>query len=159
MAELQTRALDSNDRGVLAEMLGRVDNFRPDEVDVALELIDDCLANGGASYRVLVATLGERVVGYVCFGVTPMTDHTWDLYWIVSDPTARGRGVGRRLWEAMRAEIEAEGARNVRIETSSTEGYGGTNAFYEALGFRVLSVFPDFYRAGDDLITWVWRRA
>lgn len=152
------RALEAEDRGALEEILRRTDNFRPDEVDVALELIDSALTDTGPDrYRVIVARDSERVWGYVCFGRTPMTDHTWDLYWIVVDPAGRGRGIGRELCAALETEVRAEGGITVRLETSSQESYGGTHRFYDALGFAIVGRIADFYRVGDDLLTYTRR--
>jgi len=39
----------------------------------------------------------DRVLGYACFGKTPMTDATYDLYWLVVAEAARGRGIGANL--------------------------------------------------------------
>ncbi|PKN57194.1 MAG: N-acetyltransferase [Deltaproteobacteria bacterium HGW-Deltaproteobacteria-14] len=141
-------------------MLARTAQFTDDEVDVALELIDDALERKAASsYRVIVAHHDSVPVGYVCYGRTPMTEATFDLYWIVVEPTLRGGGVGRHLWSACEANVMLEGGRLVRIETSSTELYDGTLAFYDRIGFTEVARIRDFYRLGDDLVTYTWRRA
>lgn len=143
------------DREALSELLHRIENFTPDEVVVALELVDAAIRDPrGSGYEVLVARDDAgTVVGYVCFGPTPMTEGTFDLYWIAVDPDARGRGVGRCLHEAMLANLKGRGVRLVRIETSSKDAYDGTLRFYEALGYEVVSRVRDFYRPGDDLVT------
>ncbi len=46
-------------------------------------------------------------------------------------------------------------ARLVRVETSKLEGYGAARAFYDALGYPIVSVLEDFYRPGDDLIIYL----
>jgi len=143
----------------LADLLARTDAFTPDERAVALELIDDALANphDPMRYRVLVATDSaenvERLLGYVCFGRTPMTETTVDFYWAAVEPTARKQGIGRFLHDAILTTCRAEGLQRIRIETSSQEGYGGTLAFHHALGYQTISVVKNFYKAGDDLIT------
>ena len=160
--DLDLRPVAAADRPVLADILGRTPQFSPDEVEVALELIDEALAQGAATtYRVIVAlaqdAAGPRPVGYVCFGRTPMTDATYDLYWIVVDPALRGGGVGRRLWAACAEAVRSEAGAIVRIETSSVELYGDTQRFYDRIGFVEGARIADFYRPGDDLITYIWR--
>lgn len=118
---------------------------------VALELID-AAAHSSPDYVALVAARGAEVLGYVCYGPTPMTDGTFDLYWIASDPRARGLGVGKALVAAMEADLRARQARLVRVETSALESYGGTHAFYAATGYLEEARVKDFYRPGDDLI-------
>lgn len=119
---------------------------------MALELVDLALQPSNPDYRVLVALLDERVVGYVCFGPTPMCEGTYDLYWIASDPLVRGRGIGKQLVVAMERVLREAGGRLVRVETSSTEAYGSTRGFYAAVNYAEEARVRDFYKPGDDLV-------
>ena len=158
------RKLTPADRSPLAELLAATKEFTPDEVEVALELIDSALTGSG-DYEVLVAESedpSQRVAGYVCFGATSMTEGTFDLYWIAVRPSLKGKGVGRALAAAMEDELAKRGARLVRVETESSASYDATRAFYDALGYERAAVFADFYRDGIDLVTYrrrVTRRA
>jgi ribosomal protein S18 acetylase RimI-like enzyme len=135
-------------------MVSEGETFRPDEVSCAIELLDAALAQAeGNTYEVLVADDGGRVVGYVCFGQTPMTESTFDLYWLVVSAAERGKGLGRALVAGFEDHLRQRGARTIRVETSSLEGQGGASRFYETTGYRRVGVIPDFYRAGDDLLT------
>jgi len=100
----------------------------------------------------LVALRDDRVVGYVCYGPTPMTQGTFDLYWIASAPEARGQGVGTALISAMEKELSHRQARVVRVETSALESYGSTRSFYAAMKYDEEARFRDFYRPGEDLV-------
>jgi ribosomal protein S18 acetylase RimI-like enzyme len=129
--------------------------FRPEEVSCAIELLDAALARAeGNTYEVLVATGDDddHPVGYVCFGRTPMTESTYDLYWLVVSARVRGRGIGRALLAGFEAHLKAQGGRTVRVETSSLEGQGGAVRFYQGTGFTRAGAIADFYRAGDDLV-------
>ena len=151
------RPLQARDRLPLHQLLTKDGLFTREEVSVALELIDAALAEPGGEYRVLCADLDGRLAGYVCFGPTPMTEGTWDLYWIVTHPDARGQGVARALVARMEEELRALGARLVRVETSRLDGYGAARAFYERMRYPICAVLPDFYRPGDDLIVMLKR--
>lgn len=94
----------------------------------------------------------SRPLGYVCFGQTPMTESTFDLYWLVVDAAVRGRGLGRALVAGFEAHLRARGGRRIRVETSSLEGQGGASRFYESTGYQRAGLIPDFYRPGDDLL-------
>jgi ribosomal protein S18 acetylase RimI-like enzyme len=153
---MDTRPLAPHDRPHLEAALRSDGTFRDDEVAVALELIDASLA-GDPSYRVRVAVADDRVVGYICFGATPMTDGTWDLYWIVTHAEARGRGVAGALIGAMETEIRPLGATAIRVETSQLESYGAARRVYERHGYPEVARFTDFYRAGDDLVVFYKR--
>ena len=148
---VEVRPATIHDRAPLGEQLARVENFSADEVAVALELIDAGIA-GSPDYAIRVAELAGKVVGYICFGPTPMTEGTYDLYWIASDPQVRGQGVGAALVRAMEAELRGRGARVIRVETSATEAYGATRGFYAALEYVEECRFRDFYKEGEDLV-------
>lgn len=140
------------DRGALADLVSRDGLFTKDEVTVALELIDAALEEPKGEYRVLVAEHDGMLSGYICYGPTPMTDGTWDLYWIATHPDARGQGVARALVERMEAELRGFGARLIRVETSQQESYGAAHAFYERMGYPCAARLPAFYKQGDDLL-------
>ncbi|MET0343269.1 MAG: N-acetyltransferase [Polyangiales bacterium] len=151
--DVTTRAIRAEDRAPLAALLGRIAQFAPGEVEVALELIDASISDPDATgYATRVALVDREVAGYVCFGPTPMTAATWDLYWIAVDPARQGRGIGRALYAAFAAHLGERGGRNIRIETSSKEDYAATGGFYERLGFRIDGRLRDFYAEGDDLL-------
>lgn len=157
------RPLLESDRDAVHDIVTRAGNFTGDEVEVAMELVDEWLADGEASgylTRVLLdddAHSPSRVRGYVCFGPTPMTESTFDLYWIAVDPDARGRGFGARLLADAEAEVRARGGRLLLIETASQEAYTSTVRFYERAGYTVVSRIADYYRPGDDKITFAKR--
>lgn len=121
-------------------------------MECAVELVDLALTPNNKDYTVLVADRSGTLVGYACFGPTPMTEGTYDLYWIASDPAVRGQGVGASLISGMEADMRRRGARVIRIETSATEAYGPTRGFYASMKYTEEARFRDFYKVGDDLI-------
>ncbi len=153
---IAVRAARADDRAAIVGAIGSDVTFRPDEVAVAEELVDAGL-DGSTDYLLRVAELDGAVVGYLCFGRTPMTRDTWDLYWIVTHAEARGRGVARALLVALEDELRAGGGGNLRIETSETEGYGAARRFYERAGYPVAATFADFYAPGDALLVYYKR--
>ncbi len=151
---MHIRRLAPPDREPLLELLSGGGTFTPEEVSVAMELIDAALEGPATDYHVLVCTAEDgTLVGYVCYGPTPMTSGTWDLYWIATRAGLRGRGVGSRLVFAMEAELARAGARIVRIETSQLDEYEAARSFYARLGYGEVGRIRDFYRRGDDLVT------
>jgi ribosomal protein S18 acetylase RimI-like enzyme len=153
------RRLASGDREPLEAVLRSDDSFRDDEIAVALELIDEALGDPASDYWIRVAELEGEVAGYLCFGPTPMTRKTYDLYWLVTGAAFRGRGVARALLGAMEAELAERGGGGVRVETSVTEGYGAARRLYERLGYPEAGRLADFYAPGDDLVIYYKRVA
>ncbi|MDY7231992.1 GNAT family N-acetyltransferase [Hyalangium rubrum] len=114
--------------------------------------MDLALTPNNKDYTILVADRGGTLVGYICYGPTPMTEGTYDLYWIASDPAVRGQGVGASLIAGMEGDLRRRTARAIRVETSATEAYGPTRGFYASMKYTEESRFRDFYKVGDDLI-------
>jgi ribosomal protein S18 acetylase RimI-like enzyme len=125
--------------------------FREAEVATAVELLDEAL-DGDDDYRFLGAFEGDELVGYACFGPTPDTLGTFDLYWIAVDRSRQGAGIGTQLVEAVERQLSADGCRLIVVETSSRADYGPTRGFYEARGYAKTATIPGYYAPGDDLV-------
>jgi GNAT superfamily N-acetyltransferase len=140
------------DRAPLEEILRRTEAFTEEEVAVALELIDLGLASDPQGYFFSVAASSERVLGYACWGDTPLAEQVYDLYWIAVDPSLHGGGVGRALIGAAEADVLRRGGRMLLIETGGKPSYDKTRGFYLRMGYAEVARVPDFYRAGDDKV-------
>lgn len=132
--------------------------FHDDEVSVALEVFDGALAGATTSsanpdYTALGADVEGRLVGWICWGPTPCTLGTYDLYWMAVDPRVQRVGVGTVLIEAMERRLTGH-ARLIVVETAGRPGYAPTRAFYQARGYRPTARIPDFYAPGDDLVVY-----
>jgi len=125
--------------------------FREEEVATAVELLDESLA-GDEDYRFLGAFDGDQLIGYACWGSTPGTVTTSDLYWIVVDRDKQGSGIGTQLLGEVERRLAADGRRLVVVETSSRSDYVPTRAFYEARGYTRAATIPAYYAPGDDLV-------
>jgi len=144
--------LEPRHRAKLASLLEATPEFTRPEVDVALELIDCGLADPSSDdYRFFVHQEGEEVLGYVCFGAAPMTEGSFDLYWLVVDKRARRSGVGRELMAAVERDLSSEGGRLIRVETAGLDSYAAARSFYERIGYREVARLRDFYWRGNDL--------
>ena len=89
------------------------------------------------------------MAGYLSWGPTPLTEGTYDLYWMAVAPDKQGRGYGKRLVGWLEERARAERGRLVIIETSSQTKYKPTREFYLGLGYREAARIPDFYKPGD----------
>jgi len=156
------RPMVAADRSGVFRILENAGNFTPEEVGTALELIDEWLElgehSGYLTYVLESVSEGEsEVLGYVCFGPTPLTDATFDLYWIAVDKSRHRGGVGKRLLKFAEDEVTRRGGKLLLIETSSQETYGGTIAFYEKTGYELVGKIKEYYKPGDDKLIFVKR--
>ncbi|MBI4420098.1 MAG: GNAT family N-acetyltransferase [Gemmatimonadetes bacterium] len=134
--------------------------FRGEEIEIALEVFESAVEAPGMDYTSVGAFDEEgQLLGFACYGPTPCTVGTWDLYWIAVDPAAHRQGVGRKLLEVVERNIGAEGGRLVVAETSSRADYDPTRAFYQATGYAVAARVADFYAPKDDLVVYTKRLA
>jgi ribosomal protein S18 acetylase RimI-like enzyme len=148
---VKIRPMSAADKPPLIRILKNTPEFKPFEVTVAEELIDYYLSDGVKSgYNIIIAEDEGQVVGYVCYGETPCTIGTWDIYWIAVSRDKRGKGIGKMLDGAAETAIRKTGGRLAFIETSSTPLYDNTRRFYQARGYEQIARIPDFYMPGDD---------
>ena len=147
------RPMTYDDKPIIMRILRATPEFKPSEVVVAEEVIDSYLHTPtGSDYHILVAEVDLTVVGYICYGPTPLTEGTWDIYWMAVDPDRQGRGIGSALMAFAEGKIKETHGRLVLIETSSTPKYEKTRRFHQSQGYEVISRIPNFYAPGDDKI-------
>jgi len=145
------RLFTKKDKPVVMRILRSMPEFTPAEVTVAEEVIDSYLADATRSgYYILVAEVDSAVAGYICYGPAPLTEGTWDIYWIVVTPEKQGQGIGRALIAFAEGKIRGAGGRLVLVETSSQPHYEETRRFYQRQGYELICQVSDFYAPGDD---------
>jgi ribosomal protein S18 acetylase RimI-like enzyme len=143
--------MSREDRPRVTEILRGTPEFKPFEVAVAEELIDSYLDDPyGSGYYVLVAEVDSTVEGYICYGPTPLTDGTWDIYWVAVARKSQDQGIGSALMKSAEEEIAKSKGRLSIIETSSTPAYEKTRNFHVSHGYQIVARIPDFYAPGDD---------
>src|SRR3989338_6322709 len=96
---MQIRWFQKGDIQPLKVILNASGMFRPEEIEVAIELMEIVTVDSHKEDYILYTAVDEteNVVGYYCAGPTPMTAGTFDLYWIAVDPGIQGKGYGRQL--------------------------------------------------------------
>ncbi len=156
---IQIRKMVAEDRATILRILEATDMFTPVELDVAMELVDIYLTNQKQKDYIIYVATDERkeVVGYVCYGPTPATDGTFDLYWIAVSPAMQQQGVGKKLLSFTEQAIMNQQGRMIVIETSSQTKYKPTQDFYLRNHYQLEARIKDFYRIGDDRLIFVKR--
>ena len=144
------RLMLKQDKPAVMRILRNTPEFKPVEVAVAEELIDAYLDSPSASgYSILIAESGAALAGYICYGPTPLTESTWDIYWMATARERRGQGVGSALMKAAEYQImQAKGGMAI-IETSTIPSYENTRRFHLGQGYVIIASIPDFYAPND----------
>lgn len=148
------RELKNKDRDRITKILKETNMFTDEEIDVAVELIDEFIKNGEKSGYQIYTAVDEKddPIGYICFGKRPLTQGVYDVYWIAVDPALQGNGVGKSLMKFVEQKIKEIGGNLILVETSSQEKYLKTRLFYKTCGYDEIARIKDFYKKGDDLI-------
>jgi len=130
--------------------------FNPEEIAVAVELVDERLSKGEESgYFFIFSEMNLRMVGYACFGPISGTQSSFNLYWIAVDNDIRGNKIGKGLLEKSERAIHRMGGHRVYVETSSRFQYSPTRAFYTNNGYRLEATLKDFYSRGNSKCIYV----
>jgi len=147
------RKLKPDDVIKIESILMNIDNFNEAEVRIAMELVNATAADAEQTdYNVFVYEEEGNVIGYHCTGKRPLTDAVYDLYWIVTDPGHKNKGVGKTLLAHAEQFVTQLKGRWLLIETSSKESYEGTRNFYLRNNYSIISEINDFYTLGERLI-------
>src|SRR3954466_1443234 len=89
-----------NDR--ILRLARSIDLFETGDIDVIQELWAEFVEKGDLHswYHFIVAREQDdarEILGFACYGQRPLTEGTFDLYWIAVDGKQRGRGIGKIL--------------------------------------------------------------
>ena len=124
--------------------------FYARERAIAVELLEDRLERGTKSgYSFFFAERRGQLLGYAAWGRVPLTQRSFDLYWIAVAPAVQGEGLGQALLERVEAAVAGRGGGGLYIETSSRRAYARARRFYRDAGYRQVARLRDFYAPGD----------
>lgn len=110
--------------------------------DLSYQNFDDEMAGFPAKYlppkgEILLARLEGAAVGVVC--LQPLAEGICEMKRMWADPACRGRGIGRRLAEAIVRTGRERGYRLMRLDTLSR--LTSAVSLYENMGFRRIPAY------------------
>lgn len=152
---MKIRAMMEGDRQAVQEVVRSTGIFTAQGETVAMESIDTYLSQSDQpeDYEVdVVENSAGTAVGFVCYGPTPLTEGTMDLYWLAVHASNQKQGFGKALLNWVEKVAAERKTRLILIETSSSAPYSATRRFYERMGYAETARVHDFYRPGDDRI-------
>ena len=92
------RPITPEDSDEIIELTAATGVFKPLEIATLREVLKDYhKEDRELGHRAFAWEDGGRIIGYIYFAPTPMTERTWHLYWIVVDTRMQGRGLGAEL--------------------------------------------------------------
>lgn len=86
-----------------------------------------------------------------------LTDRTYNLYAIGVQHDLQGKGIGQKMMAFIEAYLSENGNRILIVDTSSTPEFDLTRAFYLKIGYTQEAVIRDFWKDGDDKVTF-WKK-
>jgi len=151
--------LKESDVKFIAEILESSKFFYDHEVEVALELAQENLADGEekSGYIFIICEVDEIPVAFACYGKTPCTADSFDLYWIAVHQNQMGGGIGKILMKMIEEDIKNLGGKSIWIETSSRPLYEPTQKFYLKTNCELVAELPDFYGKNDNKLIFLKR--
>ena len=176
---ISIRIAKPEDEDTVLDIIKRTGFFREVEIDIAREVFSEAAQNKpGCTYQSYVAETKEtiddtrltnddkrvvthpsslvpRVTGWVCFGETPCTEGTFDIYWIAVEPDIQRQGVGKLMLDFAESEIAKQNGRLIVVETSGMKRYESTQKFYEKNNYTIAAKIPNFYAPGDDKLIYI----
>jgi D-alanine-D-alanine ligase len=94
------------------------------------------------------------VVGVVSCRKVAGSEGAYHLEVLAVLQAAQGRGVGRRLLEAVEQQVREAGGKVLLAEVSSQPGQAAARQFLQRKGFRQVGDVPDFFSAGASRLTY-----
>lgn len=148
------RLMKKSDKPGVMDILRRTGMFPAEEMAVAEEQIDIFFDQPQQKdyCEMVVEDAAGRVAGWMSWGPTPMTEGTYDLYWIAVDPQVQGQGLGKVLVRWLEDRVRQERGRLILVETASQASYEPTRQFYMKQDYRETARVADYYKPGDDRI-------
>jgi GNAT superfamily N-acetyltransferase len=148
------RVVLPDDTDTLVALADATGLFKPIEIVALREVLDDFHAvNHADNHHAILLEDNGVAVGFAYYAPAPMTDQTWQLWWIAVRKDQQGKGVGSRLLHHVETEIRTRHqGRLLFIETGSVPHYEPTRQFYRKLGYEQHALLQDFYADGDSMV-------
>jgi ribosomal protein S18 acetylase RimI-like enzyme len=108
-------------------------------------------------YHFIVARLDKNIIGFACYGQRPLTEGTFDLYWIGVGQGQQTLGMGKELIREVENRVRSKGGRLLIAETAGKQSFEPTRRFYLSAGYLLEARIRDFYKPGDDLVIFTKR--
>ncbi len=127
--------------------------FPPEGTEELATVLNGCLRGEHGADHCWVTDDDDGAVGVAYYAPERMTDGTWNLLMLAVHPDRQRQGRGASLVRHVESVLAARGARLLLVETSGLESFERTRAFYRSLGYEEEARIRDYYKTGEDKVT------
>ena len=149
VADMMIRPSLLSDIPVLQEVLAATGLF---PAEMLPEMMEGWRPGEGGGHWLTCEEAG-RAVGFCHAVPEALTEGTWNMLAIAVHPKVQGRTFGSALVVALERALRDAGQRILLADTSGTEAFAQTRAFYRKNGYGEEARIRDFWAAGDDKVT------
>lgn len=150
---MKIRPTKSEDLAALRRVVTETGLF---PADLLPEMVGGFLANNNGEERWLSFEEDGAVIGFCYAAHEKLTEGTWNMLAIAVLPESQGSGAGKALVRHLENDLRSDGERVLIVDTSGTDGFAATRAFYKSVGYTEEARIRDFWAAGDDKIVF-WK--
>ena len=151
--KIEVRPVIKEDIQQLKSVLSTIELFPAEMLD---DLIEDYLTDPSTEEIWFTAVSDSLPVAVGYCAPEKMTEGTYNLYAIGVISNLQGAGIGSQMMSYIESELKAKGMRILIVDTSGTEEFTQTRKFYENLNYTKEAVIRDFWKEGDDKVTY-WK--
>ena len=146
--------VNESDIPALKQVLDTIELFPSEMLD---DLIADYLNNPASEEIWFTETDNENPISIGYCAPEKLTEGTYNLYAIGVRSDIQSKGTGSRMMNFIENHLKENGQRILIVDTSGTDEFKLTRAFYEKLDYRKEAVIRDFWNEGDDKVIY-WKK-
>lgn len=124
--------------------------------DLLPDMLGGFLSNKSSEDIWMTCEKDGAAIGFCYAAPEALTEGTWNMLAIAVLPTEQGCGAGGAIVAALEDRLRSDGHRIVIADTSGTEEFAQTRAFYQKNGYALEARIRDFWSVGDDKIVF-WK--
>ena len=121
------------------------------------EMISEYLSNPASEEFWFIYLQDRQPVGFGYCVPEKLTDGTYNLLAIAVDKKSQGIGIGSKMMNYLEDELKRQQKRILIVDTSSSEDFALTRSFYLKAGYTNAATIKDFWKDGEDKVTFYKR--
>lgn len=121
------------------------------------EMISEYLSNPASDEIWFTYLEDSQPVGFGYCIPEKLTDGTYNLLAIAVNKLSQGNGIGSKMLKYLENELKKQQKRILIVDTSSSEDFVLTRSFYLKAGYTNVATIKDFWKDGEDKVTFYKR--